>query len=928
MIRLRLHALIKLIAIGLGIFCVFLIFTVHNLSVRKAELLQMHHNAQELAKHASRLGAITNGIAQAGAPTYIAQWDRNYANLLKLVVEAESYSSADRDIALIRQRANDLSDMFSSIYASSQEMSAAVVQRRLGILAERMISEAQQLVETSHERSSKFMLLNEQISIEFRNALVGLLIVSLSLVVGLLLLIRVRVLKPLGYLERMIGRFQRGDLQARVELISSDELGDVSRQMNLFADNLENRLLALSQMNRQLEREVREKEHSEAKLAAVLGELQVTQNVLESAGRMCGVGGWDIDLNTNKLNWSNQTYEIVEAPKDYAPTVETVIERYEGEAKEVIRKCLDTTIKTGERLDVELPFITFTGRRIWVQVYGEAVYDGDGPEAVPVAVTGAFQDITARREQELNLRAAIEKAQVASQAKGDFLSNMSHEIRTPLNAVVGLTYMLRKTTPTQDQIGLLDKLESSAKILIDLVTDILDLSKIESGGMELDCQSTNTSDFFNGLASVGAGLPVSSDVDLVFEVDESITENLVFDSIKLKQVIVNLLGNAAKFTPSGVICLTCKALAVKTESTTLRIEVSDTGIGMTPETQSKLFQAFNQGDSSISRRFGGTGVGLALSQKLVQMMGSKIEVRSQTGQGSTFWFDIELPLDLSKKNSSTYPEVEGKHIVMFCDRPAWKRSFELIFSALKAPAQVIDDYSRLEDYVHGLQDNDLILLISEPKSDENQQKVRKTHKRIAPAERKGVIYIDQGRHISAEAGMLIDQFQILARLNMPVTFGSLTASIGEALKSDKKVDSKNLKPLTGIRVLAVDDNKMNLMILRGILEHHGATVKEAGDGEQAIKLIEDESQNLDICLMDVQMPVMDGLEATKFIRTSSKRPDFPIIALTAGAMLAEHQNAMEAGVNEVLTKPINAEQVIRSILVQTRIDKNRSVKHL
>ena len=181
-----------------------------------------------------------------------------------------------------------------------------------------------------------------------------------------------------------------------------------------------------------------------------------------------------------------------------------------------------------------------------------------------------------------------------------------------------------------------------------------------------------------------------------------------------------------------------------------------------------------------------------------------------------------------------------------------------------------------------------------------------------------VIYIYQGRHISAETEALSEKLNIFSRLNMPVTTGNLIAAFNQAMKSGEKPESDDLKPLTGIRVLAVDDNKMNLMILRGILEHHGASVTEATDGEQAIKLLTNEPKNLDICLMDVQMPVMNGLEATRFIRGNPKTSNFPIVALTAGAMLAEHQSAMDAGVNEVLTKPINAEQVVESVLCLTR----------
>jgi signal transduction histidine kinase/HAMP domain-containing protein len=475
-----------------------------------------------------------------------------------------------------------------------------------------MISEAQQLVEFSGERARHYVERNEEAFAFSRFVTLLFAGAIFLLVVSLLVIIQVSVLKPLYWIGGMINQVQNGNLDARVDVQSPYELGRVAEQLNSFAASLAAKLRKLVEINGELELEVKQKETSKKELYSVLKELQVTQNVLEGAGRMCGVGGWHIDLKTNQLIWSRQIYSIVEAPPNYVPTIESVIELYEGEAKQIISEKLQRCRDTGEKLDVELPFVTFTGRHIWVQVYGELIFESQGSEKVAVAIAGAFQDITLRRKQESELKASIQAAESASLAKGDFLANMSHEIRTPLNAVVGLGYMLRKTALSGDQLSILDKLEMSARTLIGLVSDILDFSKIEAGSMELDSEVTDASKFFDTLGSISAGLPISSDVDLLFELDKRIPDRWVIDGLKLKQILLNLLSNAAKFTSAGQVSLACKVIDLNNTHAQLRFEVSDTGIGMNEEVQSRLFQPFCQGESSISRRFGGTGVGLSI----------------------------------------------------------------------------------------------------------------------------------------------------------------------------------------------------------------------------------------------------------------------------------------------------------------------------
>ncbi len=921
----NIRRIIQLVFLFAMISGVTFVFILAELNQSKSRLLSLHNNAQAIAKQASRLSAITNGVASGYSPTHLMQWSAAYNELILLVEFASKAEPESSEIDLMRVRANDLSDLFNGIYSEKEEINSQVIQRRVEILADRMISESQQLVELSHDRASRYTVLNEEASSNFRMVAVVIITITLATVMALLLVIQMRILRPLSKIGSMIKLVQAGDLSARVNVFSRDELGQVAHQMNTFAKTLTARLNSLAEINSRLEVEVHENEVSKERLSVALEDLRVTQSVLEGAGRMCGVGGWDLDLKTNILRWSRQTYEIVEAPLDFKPTVEKAINLYEGDAKEIISRELDRTIQTGQRLDVELPFITFTGRRIWVQIYGELIYEGEGDTKRPVSVTGAFQDITARREQELNLKAAIEQAQSASRAKGDFLANMSHEIRTPLNAVVGLSYMLKKTSLSSDQIGLLDKLESSARTLIELVTDILDLSKIETGNMELDPQPVKMEMFFESLASLGSGLPISSDVDLVFNIDGRLPGSCLVDHTKLKQVLVNLIGNSAKFTSSGFIELEVKVNHLKHSLASVSFRVSDSGIGMEKEVQSRLFQAFSQGDASISRRFGGTGVGLALSQKFVQMMGGNIEVNSKLGEGSTFSFTIQIPFESNAHNFSVKDGGPEREIIVFCDRTRWLDSISGIAHSMNWKIRCTDSYAELaglDTFATSNADRPIVL-VCDPKFDSNIQTVTELNTGIFESKKTAIIFVEQGRHFSMGGEAICKLFDVQARVSMPLTASILTSAIN-LVSSEHVVDQRqnNPHPLAGLRILAVDDNKMNLMVLRGVLEHSGAEVFEALDGQQAVELLCDETKYFDICLMDVQMPKMNGLEATQIVRKQSVRPEIPIIALTAGAMLAEHQNAIKAGMDDVLTKPIDSEAVIKSILshlsMQTR----------
>jgi len=369
--------------------------------------------------------------------------------------------------------------------------------------------------------------------------------------------------------------------------------------------------------------------------------LAASEAFLERAGRVAGVGGWQLELDTGEMTWTAQTRRLHEVDDAFAPDFAKSLEFYAAEARPVIECALEAARTQGHGWDIELPFVTARGRAIWVRTVGEPEYEETAQGRRPVRLVGAIQDITGRRAADEAFR-RMEAAEAASAAKSEFLATMSHEIRTPMNAVLGMAHLLAHTRLDARQRDCLDKLQAGGKALLGTINDVLDLSKIEAGELTLEAAPFDFAELLRDLSRMLAPQAESKGLVLVVARDETVPHRLLGDGPRVRQILTNLVGNAIKFTERGSVSLSVSRLGSEPSVVALACEVRDTGIGIPPEAQSRIFAPFAQADTSTTRRFGGTGLGLSIVRRLALLMDGDVGVSSTPGIGSRFTATLRL----------------------------------------------------------------------------------------------------------------------------------------------------------------------------------------------------------------------------------------------------------------------------------------------
>ena len=489
------------------------------------------------------------------------------------------------------------------------------------------------------------------------------------------------------------------------------------------------------------------------------------------------IGGWEYDVITHQVYWTEQIFHIHELPIGEIPTLEKALAFYPPESREVIVSTLNRAAEHGEPFDVEVKFLTAKNREIWVRSIGvPQLKDGKVERVV-----GAFQDITEWLDVNRNLLAAREVAEKASRAKSEFLANMSHEIRTPMNGILGMAELLNETSMSIEQRSMLENILTSGKVLLNVLNDILDFSKIEARKIQIE---KITFDFHALLATIESILSVHARnrlVDFSMALPANIPQWLIGDPARLHQVISNLVSNSIKFTrEGGSVLLHIESIRQYDASIDIQFSVIDSGIGIDEIAQQRIFAAFEQADSGISREFGGTGLGLSISSQLVSLLGGELKMRSRRGVGSVFYFTLPLQLDR---------EAQGR-----------------------------------------------------------------------------VVQKERNRGNGANQSL---------------------------------------------NILVAEDNRVNQQLIERVLQKAGHRVTVVGHGQDAVtKAL---TGAFDLVLMDIQMPIMDGEQATSLIRSQSSIGHVPIIALTAHAIQGDREKYMSKGMDGYVTKPIDRQALFREI---------------
>lgn len=541
----------------------------------------------------------------------------------------------------------------------------------------------------------------------------------------------------------------------------------------------------------------------------------------------------------------------------------------------------------------------------------------DGPATLIFA-----QDISAQKQAEAAMLLARDGAEAANRSKAEFLANMSHEIRSPLNAILGMAWLLERGSLDAEGLLMTRKIRAAGQSLLGIINDVLDVSKIEAGHMTIEQAPFRLAEVIEKIA---ASMDVAAhDKPIALRIGPlpDGIDHVLGDALRLEQVLVNLGSNAIKFTPQGTVELLTTLESRDGDAAVLRFCVRDTGIGIAPEVQEAIFSAFAQADTSTTRRFGGTGLGLTICRQLVRLMGGTLHLESELGQGSTFSFT--LPLQLMPATALSSPDMQGLHVLLADANADTREAVAAVARGLGWNVHAVSGGQAALDHALACAEGErpgVVLLAARMPDLDGEATARALREYLPPQDCPVVILAASGAPTTAPSRRRTDPAHAAdAILNEPVTASSLYNATMEARQQraraaglDASLVPLEERQLAGVRVLVVDDSEINRDVVRHILCDQGAVPSFACDGQQALDWLLAHPADVDIVLMDVQMPVMDGLQATRALRQLRQFQDLPVVALTAGAFQTQRTAALEAGVNHFISKPFDVPQTIALI---------------